>query len=286
MPDNIIFNTIPTDIRTPGQYVEIDNSKALRGLPSLNRRILVVGNKLPTGTAALTLYRVNSGDEGATLFGRGSVLHEMLRLARTANKTSDIWALSVEDLAAGVAATKTITVTGPAAAAGTIALYINGQKLSIGVAAGDTASVVATAIVAVVDGYLNGPVKATAVAGVVTLTARHKGAFTQGIGVLVNFYDDESLPAGLTLEIANGVVGTGNPDVADVVAAISDEWFYTIISPWSDSANMAIIEPSSTAGLVEWTCAPATYSPAWLARTPSSPPTDRHATTSTARSSA
>ena len=52
MPDNIIFNTIPTDIRTPGQYVEIDNSKALRGLPSLNRRILVVGNKLPTGTAA------------------------------------------------------------------------------------------------------------------------------------------------------------------------------------------------------------------------------------------
>ena len=59
-------------------------------------------------------------------------------------------------------------------------------------AAGDTASVVATAIVAVVDGYLNGPVKATAVAGVVTLTARHKGAFTQGIGVLVNFYDDES----------------------------------------------------------------------------------------------
>ena len=38
------------------------------------------------------------------------------------------------------------------------------------------------------------------------------------------------------------MVGTGNPDVADVVAAISDEWFYTIISPWSDSANMAIIE--------------------------------------------
>ncbi len=114
MPDNIIFNTIPTDIRTPGQYVEIDNSKALRGLPSLNRRILVVGNKLPTGMAApLTLYRVNSGDEGATLFGRGSVLHEMLRLARAANKTSDIWALSVEDLAAGVAATKTVTVTGP-----------------------------------------------------------------------------------------------------------------------------------------------------------------------------
>ena len=113
MPDNIIFNTIPTDIRTPGQYVEIDNAKALRGLPSLNRRILVVGNKRRRHRGPLTLCRVNSGDEGATLFGRGSVLHEMLRLARAANKTSDIWALGVEDLAAGVAATKTITVTGP-----------------------------------------------------------------------------------------------------------------------------------------------------------------------------
>ena len=50
MPDNIIFNTIPTDIRTPGQYVEIDNASCAgcRRKP----RILVVGNKLPAGTAA------------------------------------------------------------------------------------------------------------------------------------------------------------------------------------------------------------------------------------------
>ena len=31
MPDNIIFNTIPTDIRTPGQYVEIDNARRCAG---------------------------------------------------------------------------------------------------------------------------------------------------------------------------------------------------------------------------------------------------------------
>ena len=81
MPDNIIFNTIPTDIRTPGQYVEIDNSKALRAAVAQPPHP-GGGQQPPTGTAApLTLYRVNSGDEGATLFGRGSVLHEMLRLA-------------------------------------------------------------------------------------------------------------------------------------------------------------------------------------------------------------
>ena len=210
----------------------------------------------------------------------------MLRLARAANKTSDIWALGVEDLAAGVAATKTVTVTGPAAAAGTIALYINGQKLSVGVAAGDTATAVATAIAAVVNGYQNGPVTAAAAAGVVTLTARHKGAFTQGIGVLVNFYDDEALPAGLALEIANGVTGTGNPDAADVVAAISDEWFYTIISPWSDSANMAIIEAELDSRFGGMDMRTGHVFTGMAGTPPSSRPMALPATTSTVRSSA
>ena len=159
-------------------------------------------------------------------------------MRRTRRATSGRWASKTSRLASPLPRPSRSPA---AAAAGTIALYINGQKLSVG-GGGDTATAVATAIAAVVNGYQNGPVTAAAAAGVVTLTARHKGAFTQGIGVLVNFYDDEALPAGLALEIANGVTGTGNPDAADVVAAISDEWFYTIISPWSDSANMAIIE--------------------------------------------
>jgi phage tail sheath gpL-like len=243
MPDSITFNTIPSDIRTPGQYVEIDNSKAVRGLPSQNRRILVLGNKLAAGIgAAATLYRINSADEAASLFGHGSVLHEMLRAARTANKESDIWAMALDDLGAGVAATQTVTVGGPATGAGTIALYINGQKLSVGVADGDSAATVATAMAATVNAYTSGPVTASAASAVVTLTARHKGAFTQGIGVLYNFYSDEVLPNGVTLAIAAGVTGSGNPDAADALAAIADEAFYTIVSPWSDASNLTQIE--------------------------------------------
>lgn len=121
MPDNITYNTIPIDIRTPGQYIEIDNSKALRGLPGMNRRMLFIGNKLAAGTAAAgTLKRINAGSEAAGYFGRGSVLHEMLVAARNANKTSDIWAIGLDDLGAGVAATFTATVTGPATGSGVI----------------------------------------------------------------------------------------------------------------------------------------------------------------------
>lgn len=243
MPDNIAFNTIPIDVRTPGQYLEVDNSKAVRGLPSMNRRMLFIGNKLAAGTApALSLQRINSPAEAAVLFGRGSVLHEMLVIARNANKESDIWAMSLADEAAGTAATKTVTVTGPATEAGTLALYINARKITVGVTLNDTATVVATAIAAAVNAQLDVPVTAASNLGVVTLTARHKGAFTSDIDVRTNYYPDEKLPTGLAVVVAAGVAGAGNPDVAAALAAISLEAYYTVATPYNDASNVVKIE--------------------------------------------
>ncbi|HQR98326.1 MAG: phage tail sheath subtilisin-like domain-containing protein [Burkholderiaceae bacterium] len=243
MPDNIAFNTIPIDVRTPGQYLEVDNSKAVRGLPAMNRRMLFIGNKLAAGSAAaLTLQRINSPAEAAALFGRGSVLHEMLVIARNANKESDIWAMGLADDVAGTAATKTLTVTGPATEAGTLALYINGVKITVGVALNDAATVVATAIAAAVNARLDAPVTAAAALAVVTLTARHKGAFTNDIDARINYYPDEKTPAGVAIVIAAGVAGAGNPDVAPALAAISLEAYYTIATPYNDASNVVKLE--------------------------------------------
>lgn len=243
MPDNITFNTIPIDIRTPGQFLEVDNSKALTGLPNMNRRMLFIGSKLAAGAApANTLQRINSAAEAATLFGRGSVLHEMLRFARNANKTSDIWAIALDDLVAGVAGVQTITVTVTTAEPGTISLYINGEKISVGVSAGDTVATIATAIAAAINAWLDGPVTASAAAGVVTVTARHKGAFTADIDLRANYYADEKLPTGVSLAFATTTPGTGNPDVASALAAISQEAFYTIVMPYNDASNVGKVE--------------------------------------------
>lgn len=243
MPDNITFNTIPIDIRTPGQYIEIDNSKAVRGLPSMNRRILVIGNKLPAGSApAGALRRINAGSEAAGYFGRGSVLHEMLVAARNANKESDIMAVALDDLVAGAQATKTVTVAGPATGSGVIPLYVNGQRLQVGVTTGDAAATIATAVAATVNAFLDGPMTAGAAAAVATLTARHKGVFGSDIDVRVNYYPDDVLPAGVTVTVADGAAGAGNPDVAAALAAISLESFYTIITPYTDTANIVKLE--------------------------------------------
>lgn len=243
MPDNIAFNTIPIDVRTPGQYLEIDNSKAVKGLPSMNRRMLFIGNKLAAGTAvAATLQRINSPAEAALLFGRGSVLQEMLVAARAANLESDMWAMALDDLGGGTAHTKTVTVTGPATGSGSVALYMNGYKFTVGVTLNDTATVIATAIAAAIMARLDSPMTAAAVAGVVTLTARHKGVFTNDIDVRVNYYPDEKLPTGVAIVVAAGVVAIGNPDVATALAAISLEAYYTIVTPYNDAANIAKLE--------------------------------------------
>lgn len=243
MPDNIAFNTIPIDVRTPGQYLEVDNSKAVKGLPAMNRRMLFIGNKLAAGTAApATLQRINSPAEAATLFGRGSVLHEMLVIARNANKESDIWAMGLADDAGGTAHTKTVTITGPATEAGSLALYINAHKLTIGVSLNDSATVIATAVAAAINAWADGPVTAVAAVGVVTLTARHKAAFTSDIDVRTNYYPDEKTPLGVAVAIADLAPGAGNPDVTAALASISLEAYYTVVTPYSDASNVTKME--------------------------------------------
>lgn len=244
MPDNITFNTIPLDIRTGGQFLEIDNIRALGGgLVAQARRMLFIGNKLPSGTAAAnTLQRINSPSEAAEYFGRGSVLHEMLRRARAVNKESDIWAIGLDDLVAGVKATQTLTVTGAATAPGTLALRINGDLISVGVSIADTATNVGDAIVAAVTAYLDGPVTAVNAVGVVTFTARHKGVFGNDIDIRVNYQVDEVLPAGLAVAVAAGVAGTGNPDVATALAAIANEKYYSIVTPYTDVTNLDLLK--------------------------------------------
>ena len=102
MPDNISFNEIPVDIRTPGQYIEFDNTKAVQGLPNQERKILVIANRLSTGTvAADTPFRVLSAELGENAAGRGSVLAGMLVALKAANKYSDVWAIGLDDNVAG-----------------------------------------------------------------------------------------------------------------------------------------------------------------------------------------
>jgi len=237
------FNQIPIDIRTPGQFLEFDTSRAVQGLPAIKHKILVIGQKLAAGTvAANVLTRITAAPQAEAAWGRGSMLSAMFDALKKANSYTESWGIALDDLVAGVVATGTITITGVATAAGIINLYIGGKKVTAAVASGASVTVVAAAIAAAINADTTLPVTAVAAVGVVTITARHKGLNGNFIDLRLNYNVGETLPAGIAAAIVVMAAGAGNPDLAPTIAALGDNQFHTIICAYTDTANLALLE--------------------------------------------
>lgn len=242
---SISFNTIPIDVRVPGQYIEFDNTKAVQGLPPVPSKILVVGQRLATGTVLANVpTRVLSLAQAQGFFGFGSMISHMIGALRAANPYTECWAVALDDNAAGVKSTGTITITGPATSAGTLNLYIGGRLVQVAVANADVANTIAASINTAINANLDLDVTSAVALGVVTLTARHKGETGNYIDVRINYNFGELTPAGVGVAIvAMGVVaGAGNPDVATAIAAVGAEKYDTWIFPYTDATNLGKIE--------------------------------------------
>lgn len=247
MTDNVSFRDIPSDVLVPGQYIEIDSSRADSGTPPIPRKIILIGQKTGSGTAITTTpteVPVATADQVTQLGGRGSLLAQMGAEAFKAYPYGKFTVIAVDDLSGGAAALGSILVTGPATAAGTISLYIDGNLVQVGVSKGDTAvqiaAAAATQINANPDLPLSVPVAPTA--ATLALVAKHKGECGNDLDVRHSFYLGEVLPAGVALTVTPMSGGTGNPDVGPLLAAIKGDDRIVLISPWTDTSNMLKIE--------------------------------------------
>ncbi len=242
------FNSIPSNLRIPFVAVEFDSSKAQQGPALLAYKALIIGQKLATGTAtADTLVRCTSVDQAITLGGRGSMLHRQALGWFAANKATELWLGVLADNGAGVAATGTIVVTGPATATGTIVLYVGGERVTVGVNSGDASTVIATAIAAAITALPDLPVTASAAISTVTITHRQKGTVGNSYDVRINFRDGDALPAGVTLAITALSGGATNPVLTTLIAAMADMWFQIISHPYTDATNLGAIEAEMAA---------------------------------------
>lgn len=239
----IAFNTIPINLMTPGQYIEFDASRARKGLPKRTPRVLLLGQKLPSGSAAnLTLTRVLSPAGALASWGAHSMLAQMSAAFLKANPSAEVWGLAQADDAAGTASTWAVTLTGPATSAGALPLLVSGRQVTAAIASGNTAAQAATALAAAVNAGTDMPVTAGAAGDVVTLTSRHKGLASAGIDVRVRYYEEDAVPAGLTAVVATGTVGATDPVTSAALAAIGDEQFDLIVTPFISSANLTTLE--------------------------------------------
>lgn len=110
---------------------------------------------------------------------------------------------------------------------------------------------------------------ASSAAGVVTLTARHKGLSGNDIPVVLNYYGyggGEVLPAGVAVAVAAGAAGTGAPVLNGAIAAMADEPFDYIGHPFSDlaSVNAFVSEMNDTSG--RWSYARQLYGHVYTAK--------------------
>lgn len=242
----VSFNQIPNDLRVPLVSIEIDNTGAVQGTPALAWKVLVLGQRTASGTQpAGQAVRVTKASQAEQLFGADSMLAAMFRKGKAANSYIETWAIALDDNPAGVAASMTLSVDSAATDAGTLYLLIGGEQVLVGVASGDTEETIAQAIVATVSANTRLPVTAAldgADPKTVELTCVQTGLAGNDIDVRLNYYSGEVTPPGVTLTIGSMTGGTANPDIVDALAAFGDEWWNSIIMPYTDTANLNALE--------------------------------------------
>src|SRR5215472_3473043 len=241
----ISFSQIPSDIKVPLYWVEVDPSKA--GLPTLGLRALLVGTMLGPTLASATPdvpIAIGSQAQADAAFGAGSELSRMFKSYYSNNFANEVWGLGMPEPSGGTAATGTITVTSAPTAPGTIHLYISGDHVPVDVGATDTTATVATNIAAAINAMFDLPVAATAATSTVTLTTLWKGINGNDITVVVNYdgtIGGEILPPGLKLTLpATGLLttGAGTPTQTTAIDSLGDQPFEYVAMPYTDATSL------------------------------------------------
>ena len=201
---SVSFNYVPSNVRVPLFYAEVDNSMA--NTATAEKKSLLIGSMSSSGSATAGVPTlITSTEQAKTKFGRGSPLALMAEAFRNQNGTGELWCLPV-DIKSATASTGSITVKGTATESGAVYLYIGSQLVSVACSAGTTANEVLTALTQAINADKDLPVTAEKndEDSVITITAKVAGITGNEIRLDKNLQGDvggESDLAGITLTI-------------------------------------------------------------------------------------
>ena len=265
---SVSFSNIPSDIRVPLFYAEVDNSMANSGASSLRRLIVGQVNDDADGPEIGRLVLVSRTSEAKDIGGNGSMLAAMHARWRSVDVAGEVWCLPLK-LTTGAAAKATVTVTGSVESAGLVNLHVAGQRVRASVVAGAFAEAVATALAAAINAAIDLPVTATAEGPVVNVLAKFKGDLGNDIQLQLNRLgraNGEVTPAGLTVVATVMTGGAGSPDVVTALAALGDEEFEFIAQPWTDSATLDAWKETMDDSAGRWSWAKQLYGHVYSAK--------------------
>ncbi len=231
---------ISPSLRRPQTFHTKQYLQGGRALVPLPQRALLIGTMKGGTAVAGTIYAIDDAQQTDALFGVGSPLALMCRKAfetcAVLGAGPFLFAVGVAEPGAGVQRVQTITATGPATAAGTVVFRIAGRTFNVGVANGDSANTIAAAIESAIDAArLLLPLTASVAGAVVTTTHVAKGENGQDCLIEV-----VSVPAGVTVVVAQTSAGTGVMDPTAALAAAAGPEYDAIALENHKAADIAL----------------------------------------------
>ncbi|KGT95350.1 tail sheath protein [Erwinia typographi] len=225
---------MPTTTRVPGTYTRYDFTSGARTLATGDQYLVILAQRLSAGSvAALTPTDVYSADEAAEYFGRGSQAHLMAAAAIAANSSLQLAVCALDDDKAGVAASGSLVLSGPATGSGQVSLRVGTTTVSIAVKAGATAETLTDDLHAALAAQADLPLRATIdrvaekQSGLI-FTARNTGACGNEISLALTI-----TASGVSGELSTMTGGAGDPALPDALSAVFSAGHTLIAVPYS-----------------------------------------------------
>lgn len=158
---SVSFDSIPSNIRVPLFYAEMDNSRANTAQTSAPS--LLIGQVLQNASIERNkLVLMPSADLARKVCGQGSPLARMVAAYRQTDPFGELYVIAVSDPATGTQASGEVELSGTVSASGAISLYIGSVRVQGVVAANDTALQAAQNLADAINANADLPVTAEA----------------------------------------------------------------------------------------------------------------------------
>lgn len=254
MPSTITFPYYVTSNRTQGVFSDVDGTNANTSL--FNERTLLFGQMLATGIALPNvLYLVTSLQQTASLWGMGSMIYQMVEQYFKTDTYGELWAGGLTDPAGGAKATGTVTFAAGTYGTGQVAMYVGGSSYPTPVLLGDTPTLIAARLVALVNADADAKVIASVAAGVVTFTAKHAGLIGNDIDIRLNYLGPlggEYAVPGLVATTTPMTGGLGSPLLATILANMGAVEYDFVGHPYTDTASLIALDLFFNFGTGRW----------------------------------
>jgi len=199
---------------------------------NVDQRVLIVHAKTAIGTAVDGALNENVGVSDINgLFGLTSILAQVCRSFKSINDQSQMDVIALDDNGAGVAATGSFNIAGPATESGTLSFIVGSKqnnKYDVGVTDGMSAAQINAAFDVLVAADTDAPFSTADIGDNIKITAENDGTYGNDIGLKI-----EGSVAGVTTSVTRMNSGLNDPSLATLFDPIASERYQTIVYPGS-----------------------------------------------------